>query len=57
MNLYELQDRDECLELPNICGERVKCLNTPGEFNNAYFLHNQHSLQLTVKKTIAFLRF
>uniref|UniRef100_A0A3Q3B7L7 NELL (neural EGFL like) family member 3 n=1 Tax=Kryptolebias marmoratus TaxID=37003 RepID=A0A3Q3B7L7_KRYMA len=24
------QDRDECLELPNICGERVKCLNTPG---------------------------
>uniref|UniRef100_A0A3B3H6Q1 NELL (neural EGFL like) family member 3 n=1 Tax=Oryzias latipes TaxID=8090 RepID=A0A3B3H6Q1_ORYLA len=23
------QDRDECLELPNICGERVKCLNTP----------------------------
>ncbi|AWP21044.1 Hypothetical protein SMAX5B_001567 [Scophthalmus maximus] len=26
------QDRDECLELPNICGERVKCLNTPGGF-------------------------
>uniref|UniRef100_A0A3Q3JSQ7 TNFR-Cys domain-containing protein n=1 Tax=Monopterus albus TaxID=43700 RepID=A0A3Q3JSQ7_MONAL len=24
------QDRDECLELPNICGERVKCLNSPG---------------------------
>uniref|UniRef100_A0A3Q2FZD9 NELL (neural EGFL like) family member 3 n=1 Tax=Cyprinodon variegatus TaxID=28743 RepID=A0A3Q2FZD9_CYPVA len=24
------QDRDECLELPHICGERVKCLNTPG---------------------------
>uniref|UniRef100_A0A3P8SQ65 NELL (neural EGFL like) family member 3 n=1 Tax=Amphiprion percula TaxID=161767 RepID=A0A3P8SQ65_AMPPE len=24
------QDRDECLELPNVCGERVKCLNTPG---------------------------
>uniref|UniRef100_A0A3Q2Q683 NELL (neural EGFL like) family member 3 n=1 Tax=Fundulus heteroclitus TaxID=8078 RepID=A0A3Q2Q683_FUNHE len=23
------QDRDECLELPHICGERVKCLNTP----------------------------
>ncbi|XP_054622157.1 uncharacterized protein nell3 [Dunckerocampus dactyliophorus] len=26
------QDRDECLGLPNICGERVKCLNTPGGF-------------------------
>ncbi|XP_029955148.1 uncharacterized protein nell3 [Salarias fasciatus] len=26
------QDRDECLELPNVCGERVKCLNTPGGF-------------------------
>eukprot|EP00066_Takifugu_rubripes_P017156 XP_011606422.1 PREDICTED: uncharacterized protein LOC105417013 [Takifugu rubripes] len=26
------QDRDECLELPRICGERVKCLNTPGGF-------------------------
>nr|XP_046227947.1 uncharacterized protein nell3 [Scatophagus argus]XP_046227948.1 uncharacterized protein nell3 [Scatophagus argus] len=26
------QDRDECLELSNICGERVKCLNTPGGF-------------------------
>ncbi|XP_019745105.1 uncharacterized protein nell3 [Hippocampus comes] len=26
------QDRDECLELANICGERVKCLNTPGGF-------------------------
>lgn len=26
------QDRDECLELPHICGERVKCLNTPGGF-------------------------
>lgn len=26
-----LQDRDECLELPSICGERVKCLNTPGD--------------------------
>ncbi|XP_028288601.1 uncharacterized protein nell3 [Parambassis ranga] len=26
------QDRDECLELPNACGERVKCLNTPGGF-------------------------
>ncbi|XP_057680657.1 uncharacterized protein nell3 [Corythoichthys intestinalis] len=26
------QDRDECLELGNICGERVKCLNTPGGF-------------------------
>ncbi|XP_069047370.1 uncharacterized protein nell3 isoform X2 [Lepisosteus oculatus] len=26
------QDRDECLELPNLCGERVKCLNTPGGF-------------------------
>ncbi|KAG5268687.1 hypothetical protein AALO_G00215280 [Alosa alosa] len=26
------QDRDECLELPKVCGERVKCLNTPGGF-------------------------
>ncbi|XP_075778660.1 uncharacterized protein LOC142827367 [Pelodiscus sinensis] len=26
------QDRDECIESPNICGERVKCLNTPGGF-------------------------
>ncbi|XP_048885556.1 uncharacterized protein nell3 [Brienomyrus brachyistius] len=26
------QDRDECLELPNLCGERIKCLNTPGGF-------------------------
>ncbi|XP_049605855.1 uncharacterized protein nell3 isoform X2 [Syngnathus scovelli] len=26
------QDRDECFELANICGERVKCLNTPGGF-------------------------
>lgn len=26
------QDRDECLEMPNICGERVKCLNSPGGF-------------------------
>ncbi|XP_074841609.1 uncharacterized protein LOC142008326 [Carettochelys insculpta] len=26
------QDRDECVEFPNICGERVKCLNTPGGF-------------------------
>lgn len=26
------QDRDECLELPNVCGDRVKCLNSPGGF-------------------------
>ncbi|XP_037747584.2 uncharacterized protein LOC102945948 [Chelonia mydas] len=26
------QDRDECFESPNICGERIKCLNTPGGF-------------------------
>ncbi|KAM8881162.1 uncharacterized protein nell3 [Synchiropus picturatus] len=26
------QDRDECLEIPNVCGEHVKCLNTPGGF-------------------------
>ncbi|KAG9276769.1 hypothetical protein AMEX_G9109 [Astyanax mexicanus] len=26
------QDRDECLEIPSLCGERVKCLNTPGGF-------------------------
>ncbi|RLW11449.1 hypothetical protein DV515_00001427, partial [Chloebia gouldiae] len=24
------QDRDECTESPSICGERIKCLNTPG---------------------------
>ncbi|KAI1242644.1 hypothetical protein IHE44_0000181 [Lamprotornis superbus] len=23
------QDRDECTESPSICGERIKCLNTP----------------------------
>ncbi|KTG37976.1 hypothetical protein cypCar_00036495 [Cyprinus carpio] len=27
------QDRDECLELPSLCGEQVKCLNTPGGFH------------------------
>ncbi|XP_066441636.1 uncharacterized protein [Eleutherodactylus coqui] len=26
------QDRDECMDSPNICGERIKCLNTPGGF-------------------------
>ncbi|XP_028660196.1 uncharacterized protein nell3 [Erpetoichthys calabaricus] len=26
------QDKDECMELPSICGERVKCMNTPGGF-------------------------
>nr|XP_033787290.1 uncharacterized protein LOC117354247 isoform X2 [Geotrypetes seraphini] len=26
------QDRDECIDSPNICGERVKCMNTPGGF-------------------------
>ncbi|XP_069633451.1 uncharacterized protein [Haliaeetus albicilla] len=26
------QDRDECTESPSICGERIKCLNTPGGF-------------------------
>ncbi|KAJ1100238.1 hypothetical protein NDU88_005325 [Pleurodeles waltl] len=26
------QDRDECFDSPNICGERIKCLNTPGGF-------------------------
>ncbi|KAM6450456.1 uncharacterized protein PHA67_017521 isoform 1-T2 [Liasis olivaceus] len=26
------QDRDECIESPSICGERIKCLNTPGGF-------------------------
>ncbi|XP_077364977.1 uncharacterized protein nell3 isoform X2 [Festucalex cinctus] len=26
------QDQDECLQVANICGERVKCLNTPGGF-------------------------
>lgn len=28
------QDRDECLELPNLCGQGVKCLNTPGKAYN-----------------------
>lgn len=37
-NLYDLQDRDECLELPNTCGEKVKCVNTPGELI-AYSAH------------------
>lgn len=27
----DLQDRDECTESPSICGERIKCLNTPGK--------------------------
>ncbi|XP_068091761.1 uncharacterized protein [Hyperolius riggenbachi] len=26
------QDRDECMDSPNVCGERIKCLNTPGGF-------------------------
>nr|XP_060638414.1 uncharacterized protein LOC132778921 [Anolis sagrei ordinatus] len=26
------QDRDECIESPSICGEKIKCLNTPGGF-------------------------
>ncbi|XP_070582378.1 uncharacterized protein [Erythrolamprus reginae] len=26
------QDKDECMKLPSICGERMKCLNTPGGF-------------------------
>ncbi|XP_077409895.1 uncharacterized protein nell3 [Vanacampus margaritifer] len=26
------QDQDECLQAANICGARVKCLNTPGGF-------------------------
>ncbi|XP_038654084.1 uncharacterized protein si:ch211-37e10.2 [Scyliorhinus canicula] len=26
------QDKDECLELVNLCGDRIKCLNTPGGF-------------------------
>ncbi|XP_053916659.1 uncharacterized protein LOC128851496 [Cuculus canorus] len=26
------QDRDECTESPSICGEKIKCLNTPGGF-------------------------
>ncbi|XP_063308645.1 uncharacterized protein LOC134609120 [Pelobates fuscus] len=26
------QDRDECMDAPTICGERIKCLNTPGGF-------------------------
>ncbi len=25
------QDRDECLEIPNLCKERNQCLNTPGK--------------------------
>lgn len=27
----DLQDKDECTESPSICGERIKCLNTPGK--------------------------
>lgn len=27
----DFQDRDECTESPSICGERIKCLNTPGK--------------------------
>ncbi|KAF7649865.1 hypothetical protein LDENG_00134360 [Lucifuga dentata] len=26
------QDRDECLEIANLCGDQQKCLNTPGGF-------------------------
>ncbi|XP_034744630.1 uncharacterized protein si:ch211-252f13.5 [Etheostoma cragini] len=26
------QDRDECLEIADLCGDRQKCLNTPGGF-------------------------
>ncbi|XP_015812990.3 uncharacterized protein si:ch211-252f13.5 isoform X1 [Nothobranchius furzeri] len=26
------QDRDECLEISNLCGDQQKCLNTPGGF-------------------------
>ncbi|XP_046883130.1 uncharacterized protein LOC124472382 [Hypomesus transpacificus] len=26
------QDRDECLEMSSLCGEQLKCLNTPGGF-------------------------
>lgn len=26
------QDRDECLEISDVCGDRQKCLNTPGGF-------------------------
>ncbi|OCT75581.1 uncharacterized protein LOC108718785 [Xenopus laevis] len=26
------QDRDECMDSPSICGEKIKCLNTPGGF-------------------------
>ncbi|MEE6466955.1 hypothetical protein FKM82_007102 [Ascaphus truei] len=26
------QDRDECMDFPSICGEKIKCLNTPGGF-------------------------
>ncbi|KAL3054726.1 hypothetical protein OYC64_017624 [Pagothenia borchgrevinki] len=26
------QDRDECLEISDLCGDRQKCLNTPGGF-------------------------
>ncbi|XP_028820991.1 uncharacterized protein nell3 [Denticeps clupeoides] len=45
------QDRDECLELPSLCGEHVKCLNTPGGFRclgavaglcgHEYFYHQE----------------
>lgn len=38
------QDRDECLELPRICGERVKCLNTPGRLSRLQLTSSLASL-------------
>lgn len=34
LSIYSsLQDRDECLEIADLCGDQQKCLNTPGEMN------------------------
>lgn len=30
LNVLSLQDRDECLEIPDLCADEEKCLNTPG---------------------------
>ncbi|XP_044280689.1 uncharacterized protein LOC123020693 [Varanus komodoensis] len=44
------QDRDECVESPNICGERVKCLNTPGGFRCLGIAEKEASLGLCGEK-------
>lgn len=34
-----LQDRDECLEIADLCGGQQKCLNTPGALNCFNYLN------------------